>query len=92
MAASGVGLAFRRSEILLLSTGTTWKFVGKSVGPAMRLQKFSLALWARLANKSGKVVHVNQLINAVFESPGVIRPTPAGVMAGLVANKWCRFG
>jgi hypothetical protein len=29
---------------------------------------------------------------AVFESPGKIFPTPAGVMAGLVANNECRNG
>jgi hypothetical protein len=35
---------------------------------------------------------VKYLISAVFESPGRRFPTPAGVMAGLVANKWYRNG
>ena len=34
----------------------------------------------------------NQLETAVFESPGRRLPTPAGVMAGLVANNECRNG
>jgi len=35
---------------------------------------------------------VKHLISVVFESLGEVLPTPAGVMAKLVANKWCRNG
>jgi len=34
----------------------------------------------------------NESETAVFESPGRNFPTPAGVMAMDVANKWCRMG
>jgi len=34
----------------------------------------------------------NESETVVFESPGEVRPTPAGVMAGLVSNKWFRNG
>ena len=67
-------------------------FLVDNVGPAMCLQKLCLARWAWLAGKSGKLVQVNLLITAVFESPGRIRPTPAGVMANNVLDKQCRKG
>ena len=53
---------------------------------------FPAAPWAWLANMSGEFVQVNVLINAVCKSPGRNFPTPAGVMARDVVNKWVRFG
>ena len=53
---------------------------------------FPLAPWAWLANKSRKLCQIKQQIIAVFESPGGIFPTPAGVMARDVADNWFRFG
>ena len=53
---------------MLLRAGATFKKWAGNVGPAMCLQKLSLAPWAWLSNKSIKLVRVNKLIGAVCES------------------------
>ena len=80
-------LVFRRSEILLLPAGATLKISPKKLGLLRGFGRFPSAPWAWLANKCWKFVHLNKMKAAVLGSPGEVFPTPAGVMAKLVANK-----
>jgi len=54
LAASGVGLAVRLSQILLLLIGATWKIQPRKSGLLWCCGIFPSAPWAWLANKSGK--------------------------------------
>jgi len=85
-------LVFRRSQILLLRKGTTWKIQPKKSGLLWCCGRFPSAPWAWLANKSDEFDQVNNRISAVCESFGGNFPTPAGVLAKNVANNECRNG
>jgi len=68
LAASHVGLVCRRSAILLLPAGGTWKITPKKSGLLWCCGIFPSAPWAWLANKSVEFDLVNNRISAVFVS------------------------
>jgi len=62
LAARDVGLAFRRSEILLLPTGATLKIKPSKLGLLWCCGRFPSAPLARLANKSRKCFADKRLV------------------------------